>query len=135
MTKTRSQKISNLKTDFEKNVLEHYCKLSQDLNLFSDVRLQNAELIFILWRENCTKISAFCSCGARIKADVTMCGHDLESSNYTSKKIVYKSGQLHVLVRKYSMSKLTNDREILYFQTAVLAEPSDYNSCRIRQNS
>jgi hypothetical protein len=28
------------------------------------------------------------------------------------------------------MSKLTNNREILYFQTAVLAEPSDHNSGR-----
>ena len=32
------------------------------------------------------------------------------------------------------MSKLTNNREILYFQTAVLAEPSDHNSARNGQN-
>jgi hypothetical protein len=33
------------------------------------------------------------------------------------------------------MSKLANNREILYFQTAVLAEPSDYNSGRPGQKS
>jgi hypothetical protein len=32
-------------------------------------------------------------------------------------------------------SKLTNNREILYFQTAVQAEPSDHNSSRLGQNS
>jgi hypothetical protein len=51
-------------------------------NLFTEVSLDNAELTSILWRENCTLISAFCSSGARIKADVTKCGHDLESSSY-----------------------------------------------------
>jgi hypothetical protein len=33
------------------------------------------------------------------------------------------------------MSKLTHDRKIFYFQTAVLAEPSDHNSCRPDQKS
>jgi hypothetical protein len=33
------------------------------------------------------------------------------------------------------MSKLVNNREILYFQTAVLAEPSDHSSGRSSQNS
>jgi hypothetical protein len=33
------------------------------------------------------------------------------------------------------MSKLTHNRQILYFQTAILAEPSDNNSCRPIQNS
>jgi hypothetical protein len=33
------------------------------------------------------------------------------------------------------MSKLAHNRKLLYFQTAVLAEPSDYNSCRPGQNS
>jgi hypothetical protein len=39
------------------------------------------------------------------------------------------------IVRKYSMSKLTHNRNILNFQTAVLAEPSDHNSCRPGQIS
>jgi hypothetical protein len=46
-----------------------------------------------------------------------------------------KSGRLHALVRKFSMSKLTHNRKIFYFQTAVLAEPSDHNSYRPGQNS
>jgi hypothetical protein len=33
------------------------------------------------------------------------------------------------------MSKKTNNRETLYFQTAVLAEPSDHKSGRTCQNS
>jgi hypothetical protein len=33
------------------------------------------------------------------------------------------------------MSKLTHNRKILNSQTAVLAEPSDHNSCRSGQNS
>jgi hypothetical protein len=33
------------------------------------------------------------------------------------------------------MSKLTNNREILYFQTSVLSEPSDLNAGRPGQNS
>jgi hypothetical protein len=70
--------ISNLKTDFEKKFYFLY-KLSQNLKSFSEVRLHNAELTSILWRENCTSISAFCSSGARTKADVTKCGHDLRS--------------------------------------------------------
>jgi hypothetical protein len=45
--------------------------------------------------------------------------------------MVYKSGRLHAPVRKYSMSKLANNREILYFKTAVLAEPNDHNSGRL----
>ena len=38
-------------------------------------------------------------------------------------------------VRKHSMSKLAHNRKILYFQTAVLAEPSDHKSGRLGQNS
>jgi hypothetical protein len=55
---------------------------------FVSFGLHNAELTSILWRENFTKISEFCSCGARTKADVTMCGHDLESSNYALKNCI-----------------------------------------------
>ncbi len=42
--------------------------------------------------------------------------------------MVYKSGRLHVAIRKFSMSNLTHDCKILNFQTAVLAEPSAHNS-------
>ncbi len=69
-----------MKTDFEKNVLEYCCKLSQDFESFSDFRLDDAELTSILWRKNCTKVSAFCSCGARTKAVVTN-GYVFESSS------------------------------------------------------
>ncbi len=56
-------------------------------NLFSEVRLDNTEFTSILWHENCTLISAFCSSGARTKADVTMFGHDLQSFKLCSKKL------------------------------------------------
>jgi hypothetical protein len=56
--------------------------LSQDFNSFSEVRLDDAELTSIFWRENYTLISAFCSSGARTKANVTNCGYDLESFCY-----------------------------------------------------
>ncbi len=92
-------------------------------NLFSEVRLDDAELTSILWRENCTLISAFCSSGARTKADVTKCGHNLESSSYAL--MIYELCRLHAPIRKYSISKLANNQEILCFQTAVLVEPSD----------
>jgi hypothetical protein len=32
------------------------------------------------------------------------------------------------------MTKMANNREILYFQTAVLAEPSDHNSGRLGES-
>jgi hypothetical protein len=85
------------------------------------VRLDDAELTYILWREKCVLISAFS--GARTTADVTKCGHDLESSLRSTKWCINQAD--HAPVRKYIMSKLANNREIVYFQTAVLAEPSD----------
>jgi hypothetical protein len=60
---------------FQKNtfysIVANYLKIS---NLLSEVRFDDAELASINWRENC--ISAFCSSGARIKADMTKRGHD-----------------------------------------------------------
>jgi hypothetical protein len=39
----------------KKKVLKHYCKLSQDFkSFFLEVRLDNAELASILWREKST---------------------------------------------------------------------------------
>jgi hypothetical protein len=55
---------------------------------FSEVRLDDAGLTSILCRENCTLILAFCSSGARTKADVIKCGHDLESSSYALKNVI-----------------------------------------------
>ena len=46
----------------------------------------------------------------------------------TIHKMVYKPCLLHAQARRYGMSKLAYNREIWYFQTAVLAEPSDQNS-------
>jgi hypothetical protein len=57
-------------------------------NRFSEVLWHNDELSSILWHENCNLISAFCSCGARIKVDVTKCEHDLESSSNAQKNSI-----------------------------------------------
>jgi hypothetical protein len=58
-------------------------KCLQISNLLLEIRLDDAELTSIIWRENCTKTSAFCSSGARISAHVgPNVGHDLESSRY-----------------------------------------------------
>jgi hypothetical protein len=62
--------------------------LSQDFKSFLEVRLDDAELTSILWREKCSQISAFCSFCARTKADVNKSGHDLESSSYALKKAI-----------------------------------------------
>ncbi len=42
--------------------------------------------------------------------------------------MVYESCRMHAPIVKYSMSKLTDNREVLHFWTAVLAELSDRNS-------
>ncbi len=66
----------------KKNIRSIVANCLKISNLFSEVSFIDGELTSILWRENCTWISAFCSSGARTKADVTKCGHDLKSSCY-----------------------------------------------------
>jgi hypothetical protein len=59
----------------------------------------------------------------------------IKKAHVTPYKLVYKSCRYHAPVRQYRMSKLANNREILYFPTTVLAEPSGNNSGRPGQNS
>jgi hypothetical protein len=67
------------------NFVANYLKIS---NLLSEVHLNDAELTSILWREKCSQILAFGSSDARIKADVTQCGYDLESSSYALQNVI-----------------------------------------------
>ncbi len=53
---------------------------------------------------------------------------------FSTKRYMNKANCMH-LSGRYSMSKLVNNRGILYFWTAVLAEPSDQNSGHTGQNS
>ncbi len=59
--------LSNFE-DFEKKFWSIVANCVKISNLFSRVRLDDAELTFIVWRENYTWISALRSFGARTKA-------------------------------------------------------------------
>ncbi len=70
------------KAYFNKVVYQLCCKLFQNFKSFirSPFGCHWIDFYFLAWK--CTQISAFCSSGARTKADLTKCRHDLESSSY-----------------------------------------------------
>ncbi len=97
------------------------------LNLLSEARLDDAELTKKNEWKLHLNISIFATLARKPKQmwmwpSVGM----IKKFHVTLYKMVYKSGRLHAPVRKYSMSKLTNNREILYFWTAVMAKPCDH---------
>jgi hypothetical protein len=61
------------------SIAENFLKFS---NFLSEVRLDVSESTSFLLSEKFSWISVFCSSGARTKAYVTKCEHDLESSCY-----------------------------------------------------